>query len=103
MAIKFQPLRLNSSDLLPDSWCDLFDLSANDVMGIALYFAVQNPRRQRKQFFYIADIIDEIAHDPKVHERTTKAIVNRFEMARDWDIISTNNREVWEIFDLQCD
>jgi DNA helicase HerA-like ATPase len=100
--VKFQPLRLNPSDLSPDSWCDLFDLSINDVMGIALYRAVQNLRRQRKHFFYIADIIEEIKRDTKVQERTAEALLNRLEMAQDWDIFSTNYREIWEIFDLHA-
>lgn len=98
--VRFQPLRLNASDLSPDSWCDLFDIGVSDAMGIVLYRAVQNLRRQRKQFFYVEDIIEEVKSDERAQERTLEALINRLEMARDWDILSSNYREIWEIFDL---
>src|SRR5262249_4724452 len=53
-------------------------------------------------FFYIADIIEEIERDSKVQERTAEALLNRLAMAQDWDIFSTNYRQVWEIFDQQA-
>ncbi len=98
--VRFHPLRLNASDLSPDSWCDLFDIGVSDAMGIVLYRAVQNLRRQRKQFFYVEDIIEEVKKDERAQERTLEALINRLEMARDWDIFSSNYREIWEIFDL---
>ena len=58
--VRIRPLRLNPSDLSPDSWCGLFDLSISDVMGIALYRAVQNLGRKRKEHFFVGDIIAEI-------------------------------------------
>ena len=98
--VNFRPLRINPSDLSPDSWCDLFDISISDVMGIVLYRAVQGLRRQRKQFFYIEDIIEAVKNDARAQDRTIEALTNRLEMARDWDIFGTNYREIWEIFDL---
>lgn len=98
--VRFRPLRLNPSDLSPDGWCDLFDVSINDVMGIVLYRAVQNLRRQRKHLYFIEDIIAAISEDRRAPDRTAEALTNRLEMARDWDIFSPNYREVWEIFDL---
>ena len=58
--VRITPLRINPSDLSPDSWCGLFDLSISDVMGIALYRAVQGLARKRKEQFFVRDIIAEI-------------------------------------------
>jgi uncharacterized protein len=99
--VRFRQFRVNPADLSPDAWCDLFDLSISDVMGIALFRAVQQLRRRRKEHFFITDIIDEIEGDGLVQDRTRQALLNRLEMAQDWDIFSTHYQEVWEMFDPQ--
>jgi DNA helicase HerA-like ATPase len=99
--VRFRQFRINPADLSPDSWCELFDLSISDVMGIALFRAVQQLRRRRKEHFFVPDIIDEIEGDGLVQDRTRQALLNRLEMAQDWDIFSTRYQELWEIFDPQ--
>lgn len=97
--VRIKPLRINPSDLSPDSWCGLFDLGISDVMGIALYRAVQGLARKRKEQFFVSDIIAEIEQDGRVQDRTREALLNRLEMAIDWDIFSDRYQEVWEMFD----
>jgi DNA helicase HerA-like ATPase len=97
--VRFRQFRINPADLSPDAWCELFDLSIADVMGIALFRAVQHLRRRRKEHFFITDIIDEIESDGLVQDRTRQALLNRLEMAQDWDIFSTRYQELWEVFD----
>ncbi len=99
--VRFRQFRINPADLSPDAWCELFDLSISDVMGIALFRAVQQLSRRRKEHFFIPDIIDEIEGDGLVQDRTRQALLNRLEMARDWNIFSTQYQEVWEMFDPQ--
>lgn len=99
--VRFRQFRINPADLSPDAWCELFDLSISDVMGIALFRAVQQLRRRRKEHFFIPDIIGEIEGDGLVQDRTRQALLNRLEMAQDWDIFSTRYQEVWEMFDTQ--
>ncbi len=99
--VRFRQFRVNPADLSPDAWCELFNLSISDVMGIALFRAVQHLRRRRKENFFIADIIDAIEGDGLVQDRTRQALLNRLEMAQDWDIFSTRYQELWEIFDPQ--
>lgn len=99
--VRFRQFRINPSDLSPDAWCELFDLSISDVMGIALFRAVQNLRRRHKEHFFISDIIGEIDGDSLAQDRTRQALLNRLEMAQDWDIFSTRYQEIWEIFDSQ--
>lgn len=99
--VRFRQFRINPADLSPDAWCELFDLSISDVMGIALFRAVQHLRRRHKEHFFISDIIDEIEGDSLVQDRTRQALLNRLEMAQDWDIFSNRYQEIWEVFDSQ--
>lgn len=99
--VRFRQFRINPADLSPDAWCELFDLSISDVMGIALFRAVQHLKRKHKEHFFISDIIEEIDGDSLVQDRTRQALLNRLEMAQDWDIFSTRYQEIWEIFDSQ--
>ncbi|MFQ5758746.1 MAG: ATP-binding protein [Candidatus Bathyarchaeia archaeon] len=97
--VRFRSFSLNPADLSPDAWCALFDLSISDVMGIALFRAVQHLFRRHKQSFFIPDIITAIQDDPLVADRTREALQNRLEMAEDWGIFSTRYQELWEVFD----
>jgi len=97
--VRFRSFRINPADLSPDAWCELFDLSISDVMGIALFRAVQHLARRRKEQFFIEDIISEIEMDGLVQDRTRQALLNRLEMAQSWDLFSTRYQELWEIFD----
>lgn len=99
LGVRFRQFRLNPADLSPDAWCELFDLSIADVMGIALFRAVQHLARRRKEHFFISDIIEEVEGDGLVNDRTRQALLNRLEMAQDWDLFSSRYQEVWEIFD----
>ena len=58
--VRFKQFHINPADLSPDAWCELFDLSISDVMGIALFRAVQHLRRRRKEQFFIPDIILDV-------------------------------------------
>lgn len=100
--VRFRQFRINPADLSPDAWCELFDLSIADVMGIALFRAVQHLRRRHKEHFFIPDIIDAVEADGLVQDRTRQALLNRLEMAQDWDIFSTRYQELWEVFDPQA-
>ncbi len=97
--VRFRQFRINPADLSPDSWCELFGFSISDVMGIALFRAVQELHRKRKEQFFIPDIIDEIDSDGLVKDSTRQALLNRLQMAQDWDIFSSKYQELWEIFD----
>jgi Predicted ATPase len=88
LGVKFQEVRINPHDLSPDQWCNLFNLSINEPLGIALYRAVQHLKKNKD--FTIADIIDALQKDPLSQDKTREALLNRLEMAVDWDIFSQN-------------
>ncbi len=98
--IDINPMLLNPSDMSPDGWCDLFDLNINKPMGIALYRAIRelndkNPDRG----FYLNDIVDKVEMDGGSSERTREALLNRLEMARDWNIFADSYQDIFSTID----
>lgn len=91
-------LRLNPSDISPDGWCDLFELSINKPMGITLYRSIRELNKE-KDSFYIKDILDKINLDSGANERTREALVNRINMAQDWDIFADTYQDIWKTLD----
>jgi len=92
-----QPLRLNPSDLSPEMWCDLFDLNIDSLQGIILFKAVRECVRRIGRGFLIDDISDEVTRSRGL-DQTKEAVERRLEMARDWQIFSSDEyREIWDI------
>lgn len=99
--ISVESLRLNPSDISPDGWCELFDLNINKPMGITLYRAVRS-LSEDTDFFDLQDLIEEVEYDEKANERTVDALINRLEMAKEWDIFSQQPTDIWERLDSDC-
>lgn len=96
--IDLNPLLLNPSDMTPDGWCDLFDLNINKPMGISLYRAIRE-LNENDSPFYLHDIINKVEMDGSSSDRTKEALLNRLEMARDWNIFTDEYQDVWKTFD----
>jgi len=96
--IDLNPLLLNPSDMTPDGWCELFDLNINKPMGITLYRAIRELNEDDNPF-YLPDIINKVEMDGSSSDRTKEALLNRLEMARDWDIFADEYQDVWKTFD----
>ena len=96
--IDLNPLLLNPSDMSPDGWCDLFDLNINKPMGITLYRAIRELNEDDSPF-YLPDIINKVEMDGSSSDRTKEALLNRLEMAREWDIFADEYQGVWKTFD----
>lgn len=96
--IDLNPLLLNPSDMTPDGWCDLFDLNINKPMGITLYRAIRELNEDGSPF-YLHDIINKVEMDGSSSDRTKEALLNRLEMARDWDIFADEYQDIWRTFD----
>jgi hypothetical protein len=85
--VTIEKLQLNPSDLTPDGWCDLFDMSVNQPMGISLFRAIQT-LEETKPDFTVNDIINFVEKDKRSEEKSKQALVNRLEAARRWQIFS---------------
>jgi hypothetical protein len=97
--LEVNSVKINPSDLSPDGWCDLFGLNINKPMGIALYRAIRSLSRNGGREFNLCDIIDTIEGDAKSNDRTKEALLNRLEMARDWDLFSESYTAIWDRLD----
>jgi DNA helicase HerA-like ATPase len=84
--------------MTPDGWCELFDLNINKPMGITLYRAIRELNEDNSPF-YLPDIINKVEMDGSSSDRTKEALLNRLEMAREWDIFADEYQDVWKTFD----
>ncbi len=83
-------LHLNSYDLSPDGWCDLFNADINKPLGIALFRATHKLEIQQR-FYTISDIIKEIELDGRANDVTKEALINRLEAIQGWQLFATAN------------
>ncbi len=88
--VDIRPLRINPSDLSPDAWCSLFNLSINDLMGIALYRAVSD-LQDKGGFFSLTDLERSIKRDPRAQDKTKEALFNRLSIASKWGIFEDSS------------
>jgi hypothetical protein len=94
--ITVNQLALNPSDISPDGWCELFDLSINKPMGITLFRAARE-LQEESAFFSIDDLIEKVEYDENASDKTINALVNRLKMAREWNIFAERNTDIWSI------
>lgn len=99
--VQFRSLAVNPSDVSPEAWCDSFGTSINEPMGIALMKAVRRCRQKYgRDGYFISEMISEVLVDPRASDRTIDALVNRLEMASQWDIFASDRyRELSEVLD----
>jgi len=109
--VLFSRITIQPSALSPQSWCDLFDLSLSEPLGICLYRAVRACQRKAKggegkgengqakmedgnppslfhSPFSIKDLMREVETDGKAADRTREALVNRLDMATEWGVFA---------------
>lgn len=96
--LEVESLILNPSDISPDGWCELFDLSINKPMGITLYRAVRS-LSEEEEFFTLDELIEAVEYDEKAGESTIDALINRLRMAREWGIFSEEYTDIWKVID----
>ena len=95
--VKFQALRINPSDVTPESWCESFKYSINEPSGIALHKAIRRCKTKLKKDFFIPDIIEAVELDARAVNQTKDALINRLESAREWNIFEEiQYREFWQ-------
>lgn len=98
--VRFQPLRINPSDISPEGWCDSFGFSINEPLGIALHKAIRKCKSRYRNEFFISNIVESIELDTRAANQTKDALINRLESAREWDMFEESKyREFWETLD----
>jgi hypothetical protein len=114
LGVLFSRITLNPAALSAQAWCDLFDLSMSEPLGICLYRAVRACQKKRggdketggqgaeeqgdrnaqseirNSQFSIRDIMAEVESDGKAADRTREALINRLDMADAWGVFAEN-------------
>jgi uncharacterized protein len=93
------PLQINPADLSPEAWCELFNISINEAMGIVLWRAV-NALQEKDKPFSIDDILSEIAEDERAKDTSKEALENRLIVANKWGIFAKKPVSLNEVFSL---
>lgn len=95
--IHVQELRLNSSDLTPEMWCELFNLDISELQGSMLFKAVRECNSRLGRDFTLDDVLAEIDRLPGL-DVTKEAVARKINVAQDWQIFEEYRyREIWEI------
>jgi energy-coupling factor transporter ATP-binding protein EcfA2 len=90
--VELKRLRINAGSLTPDEWCYLLGLNLNDLMGIALYRAVDDLQEQSR-FFPFGELERTILKDRKSNDRTKQALANRLSGVKRWDVFQEAGEE----------
>ena len=93
------PLQINPADLSPEAWCELFNISINEAMGIVLWRAV-NSLKEKDRPFTIHDILYEIEEDERAKDTSKEALENRLTVANKWGIFAQKPVSLQEVFSL---
>jgi len=113
LGVRFSRITLDPAALSAQAWCDLFDLSMNEPLGICLYRAVRACQRKHGSAgageqgsgeaeerspapqppgpsapFSIRDLMREVEADGQAADRTREALLNRLDMAEQWGIFA---------------
>ncbi len=91
LGIEFKRIEINPYELSEEAWCNLFDLSINEPLGISLYRAVQSLKG--KGIFFIPAIIDKIKKDKFSQDKTQEALINRLESLNRLGIFSAKTQD----------
>lgn len=97
--VEVVPLRINPADLSPEAWCELFNISINEAMGIVLWRAV-NLLQEKDKPFTIDHILREIEEDERAKDTSKEALENRLTVANKWGIFAQKPVALNEVFSL---
>lgn len=96
VGLTYQSIRVNPSDLSPDSWCDLFDLDINSPLGMALYRGVLETSKTNPKYG-LSELMFAIGNCPTSNPSTIQALENRIDIARRWDIFNDPYQNTWDV------
>jgi len=91
-------LTLLPSELSSSEWCDMFDLSINSPMGMALFDAVSIV--SEKKSFSISDIIRKL-NETEIAIGTLKALERRLKSVEQWGLFGEKGMKLNELVDIK--
>lgn len=98
--IRVKKLSLKTADISPMQWCQLFDVSQTDPVGILLSKTIQQIRTEKK-YYTIDDIIKKIKNDKQSEYHFISAAENLLRTAQSWQIFSKQGMDINEFFSTE--
>jgi DNA helicase HerA-like ATPase len=95
LGIAVDRITLRPAELSADAWCELFALSINEPLGIAMARAVQ-ALTDIASGFDLGDLEEAIQRDPLSQDRTKEALLNRLSLAKSWHLFDAHAADVMQ-------
>ncbi len=90
------PFTINPLELSAIDWCNSFDISITDQIGVAIESTIAK-LKDEKLNYSVSDIIKALDDNKKLDEKTKLSTINRFLAANAWGIFSEKSTPLKEI------
>lgn len=87
------PFSINVSELTAEDWCNVFEISATEPIGIAIESTISD----LKEDYSVEDIIKAIETNQKIDPQIKLATINRFIATKSWGIFSEESTPLKEV------
>jgi len=91
-----KPFSLRIADLSPYQWCELFDVTLTDPVGVALTQAILLLQATGTNFS-IKDIISSVQQDNRIDSVVKCAVHNLFSMASAWGVFEKDGLSITDL------
>ena len=90
------PFTINPSELTALDWCNSFDISIMDPIGVAIESTLAE-LKENNENYSVDEIINAIENNKKIESATKLATENRFLAAKAWGVFSKESTPLKEI------
>lgn len=90
------PFYIRPNELSIEDWLNAFKLKTDDNIAVAIQRVINKLLDSGKNFS-MDDLIEFTQKDDKIDEKTTLAVINRFENCKTWGIFSKNGTKIKDI------
>ena len=90
------PFSIKTSEIGPDEWCMIFNVSITEPIGILIERIINNLKEEDLDFD-IKDIVKAVDSDDRSDKATKDAVENRFLVAEKWGLFSKEGTLIEDI------
>jgi len=88
---------IKPSELSAEDWCNAFEISLNDPIGILIERVIENLEEEFKDNYDMDNIINAVRDDEKTPILVKEATENRFLAAKSWGLFSKEGTKIKDI------
>ena len=90
------PFALQVSELHAGDWCNVFDITLTNPLGIAIERALDIAQKQKKEYG-IEDILEAVRKDTKSTKEVKDGVENRFLAASKWGLFAKQGTRIEQL------